>query len=69
MRASKVPLELEDVRIDDPAAGEVLLKTAASGICHSDLHVIEGGIPAAPPCILGHEPAAKTSPTSLRAIT
>jgi S-(hydroxymethyl)glutathione dehydrogenase/alcohol dehydrogenase len=35
----------------------VLLKTAASGICHSDLHVIEGGLPLPPPCVLGHEPA------------
>jgi S-(hydroxymethyl)glutathione dehydrogenase/alcohol dehydrogenase len=57
MRANNAPLELEDVRIDDPGPGEVLLKTAASGICHSDLHVIEGGLPVPPPCILGHEPA------------
>jgi len=35
----------------------VLVRTAASGICHSDLHVIEGGLPVPPPCILGHEPA------------
>jgi S-(hydroxymethyl)glutathione dehydrogenase/alcohol dehydrogenase len=57
MRANKAPLELEDVQIDDPGPGEVLLKTAASGICHSDLHVIEGDLPFPPPCILGHEPA------------
>jgi len=57
MRANNAPLELEEVRIDDPGPGEVLLKTAASGICHSDLHVIEGGLPVPPPCILGHEPA------------
>ena len=57
MRANNAPLELEDVEIDDPGPGEVLLKTAASGICHSDLHVIEGGLPVPPPCILGHEPA------------
>jgi S-(hydroxymethyl)glutathione dehydrogenase/alcohol dehydrogenase len=57
MRANKAPLELEDVTIDDPGPGEVLLKTAASGICHSDLHVIEGGLPMPPPCVLGHEPA------------
>jgi S-(hydroxymethyl)glutathione dehydrogenase/alcohol dehydrogenase len=57
MRANDAPLELEDVRIDDPGPGEVLVKTAASGICHSDLHVIEGGLPVPPPCILGHEPA------------
>jgi S-(hydroxymethyl)glutathione dehydrogenase/alcohol dehydrogenase len=57
MRANDAPLELEEVRIDDPGPGEVLLKTAASGICHSDLHVIEGGLPVPPPCVLGHEPA------------
>jgi S-(hydroxymethyl)glutathione dehydrogenase/alcohol dehydrogenase len=57
MRANNAPLEIEDVTIDDPGPGEVLLKTAASGICHSDLHVIEGGLPMPPPCILGHEPA------------
>src|SRR6185369_10441633 len=45
------------VVIDDPGLREVLVKTAASGICHSDLTVIEGGLPVPPPCILGHEPA------------
>jgi len=57
MRAPHGPLALEDVRIDDPGPGEVLVKVAASGICHSDLHVIEGSLPVPPPCILGHEPA------------
>jgi S-(hydroxymethyl)glutathione dehydrogenase/alcohol dehydrogenase len=57
MRANNAPLELEDVEIDDPGPGEVLLKTAASGICHSDLHVIKGDLPVPPPCILGHEPS------------
>jgi S-(hydroxymethyl)glutathione dehydrogenase/alcohol dehydrogenase len=57
MRANNAPLELEELRIDDPGPGEVLLKTAASGICHSDLTVIEGGLPMPPPCVLGHEPA------------
>jgi len=57
MRANNAPLEIEDLQIDDPGPGEVLLKTAASGICHSDLHVIEGGLPMPPPCVLGHEPA------------
>ncbi len=57
MRANNAPLEIEEVRIDDPGPGEVLIKTAASGICHSDLTVIEGGLPMPPPCILGHEPA------------
>jgi S-(hydroxymethyl)glutathione dehydrogenase/alcohol dehydrogenase len=57
MRSNDAPLVLEDLRIDDPGPGEVLVKTAASGICHSDLTVIEGGLPVPPPCVLGHEPA------------
>ncbi len=57
MRANNEPLVLEEIEIDDPGPGEVLLKTAASGICHSDLTVIEGGLPFPPPCVLGHEPA------------
>jgi Zn-dependent alcohol dehydrogenase len=35
MRANNAPLVIEDVRIDDPGPGEVLLKTKASGICHA----------------------------------
>ena len=57
MRENHAPLQLEEVRIDDPGPGEVLLKTAASGICRSDLTVIEGGLPMPPPCVLGHEPS------------
>jgi S-(hydroxymethyl)glutathione dehydrogenase/alcohol dehydrogenase len=57
MRAPHAPLELADVRIDDPGPGEVLVRTVASGICHSDLHAIEGNLPVPSPCILGHEPA------------
>jgi S-(hydroxymethyl)glutathione dehydrogenase/alcohol dehydrogenase len=57
MRANHAPLELEEVTIDKPGPGEVLVRTAASGICHSDLHVVEGTLPMPPPCILGHEPA------------
>jgi S-(hydroxymethyl)glutathione dehydrogenase/alcohol dehydrogenase len=57
LRAYKAPLEIEDVEIDAPGPGEVLVKTAATGICHSDLHVIEGSLPMPPPCVLGHEPA------------
>jgi len=57
MRAWKTPLEIEDVEISKPGPREVLLRTAASGVCHSDLHVIEAALPVPPPCILGHEPA------------
>lgn len=57
MRENNAPLIIEEVAIDDPGPGEVLVKTAASGICHSDLTVIEGGLPFPPPAVLGHEPA------------
>jgi S-(hydroxymethyl)glutathione dehydrogenase/alcohol dehydrogenase len=57
MREQNKPLVIEDVQIEKPIGNEVLIRTAASGICHSDLHVIEGGLPMPPPCILGHEPA------------
>ncbi len=57
MWENNAPLALEEVQIDKPGQGEVLVRTAASGVCHSDLHVIEGGLPMPPPTILGHEPA------------
>jgi Zn-dependent alcohol dehydrogenase len=49
---------LEDVDVDEPRAGEVLVRVGASGICGSDLHVLHGRSPvAAFPCVLGHEGA------------
>ncbi len=57
MRAQNAPLEIEEVRLDEPGPGEVRVRTAASGICHSDLTVLQGGLPVPPPCVLGHEPA------------
>ncbi|MCZ7537573.1 MAG: Zn-dependent alcohol dehydrogenase [Acidimicrobiia bacterium] len=57
MRTFKAPLEIEEVQIGKPGPREVLVRTAATGVCHSDLHVIEGGLPVPPPLILGHEPA------------
>ncbi|MAG29904.1 MAG: alcohol dehydrogenase [Deltaproteobacteria bacterium] len=57
LRANNAPLSIEDITIDEPRAGEVLVKTAASGVCHSDLHIIEGKLGVPVPCVLGHEPA------------
>ncbi len=51
------PLTIEDVDIDKPIGREVLVRTVASGVCHSDLHFIEGLYPFAAPAILGHEAA------------
>ncbi|HEY7269761.1 MAG TPA: Zn-dependent alcohol dehydrogenase [Dehalococcoidia bacterium] len=55
MFAAKEPLVIEEVKVDEPQAGEVLVKTAASGVCHSDLHFMEGLWPSRPPVVLGHE--------------
>jgi len=49
------PLLIEDVEIDKPGPREVLIRTAAAGLCHSDLHFIEGKYPWPAPAILGHE--------------
>ncbi len=48
---------VEEVTLDPPKADEVLVKIKATGICHSDLSVINGTIPVAFPMVLGHEGA------------
>jgi S-(hydroxymethyl)glutathione dehydrogenase/alcohol dehydrogenase len=52
------PLTIEDVEIEKPKRREVLLRTAYAGLCHSDLHFMEGLYPFPTPCVLGHEGAA-----------
>ena len=42
LREVKKPLSIEDVEITKPGPHEVLLRTAAAGICHSDLHFVDG---------------------------
>lgn len=51
------PLVIEDVEVDSPQSTEVLIKTGASGVCHSDLHFMEGSYPTQVPVVLGHESA------------
>ena len=53
------PLRLEDVPTPAPAAGEVLVRVAGCGVCHTDLHYLDHGTPTfkQPPVILGHEVA------------
>ena len=51
------PLVIEDIEIDDPGPGQVMVKTVSSGVCHSDLHQIEGLWPVDLPVVLGHEAA------------
>ena len=57
LRAVHQPLSIEDVIIDNPKSHEVLVRTSAVGVCHSDLHYIDGHYSAPFPCILGHESA------------
>jgi NDMA-dependent alcohol dehydrogenase len=51
------PLVVEDVDLDPPRAGEVLVRIAATGVCHSDLHYIKGDLVMPLPVVLGHEAA------------
>jgi S-(hydroxymethyl)glutathione dehydrogenase / alcohol dehydrogenase len=51
------PLSIEQVDIDDPKEREVLVRTIASGVCHSDLHFVDGLYMWPTPAILGHEAA------------
>lgn len=48
-------LEIREVEVQKPQAGEVLIRMAAGGVCHSDLHVMTGHLSASLPAILGHE--------------
>ena len=51
------PLSVEEVELDPPGPGEVLVKIAAAGLCHSDLSAINGDRPRPTPLVLGHEAA------------
>ena len=51
------PLSIEDVTVSKPQAHEVLIRTAAVGVCRSDLHFVDGAYPHAMPTIPGHEAA------------
>jgi S-(hydroxymethyl)glutathione dehydrogenase/alcohol dehydrogenase len=57
LREVRTPLQIEDVQIGKPGPHEVLIRTAAAGVCHSDLHFIEGSYPYPLPAVLGHESA------------
>ena len=50
-------LQVVDVDVEPPRAGEVLVEMAAGGVCHSDLHVMRGELDAPTPAVLGHEGA------------
>jgi S-(hydroxymethyl)glutathione dehydrogenase / alcohol dehydrogenase len=50
-------LVIEEIQIDKPGPREVLVRTAAAGCCHSDLHFMEGKYPYMTPVVMGHESA------------
>ena len=50
-------LVVDDLEVPPPAAGQVVVKVLASGICHSDLNVLDGTSPVGTPVVLGHEAA------------
>ncbi|GMQ89504.1 MAG: S-(hydroxymethyl)glutathione dehydrogenase/class III alcohol dehydrogenase [Gammaproteobacteria bacterium] len=54
--APKQPLSIEEIDVEGPREGEVLLKVVASGVCHTDAFTLSGEDPeGAFPCVLGHE--------------
>ncbi|WP_298692801.1 Zn-dependent alcohol dehydrogenase [uncultured Sphingomonas sp.] len=55
LRAAREPLSIETVELDGPRADEVRIRVAASGLCHSDYHVISGDLGSDFPIVLGHE--------------
>jgi S-(hydroxymethyl)glutathione dehydrogenase/alcohol dehydrogenase len=57
LHAPRQPMTIEQVAIEKPKRREVLVRTAAAGLCHSDLHFIEGAYPTPVPVVLGHEAA------------
>src|SRR5438105_844684 len=48
-------LFVDDVTLDAPGPDEVLVRVAACGLCHSDVHVLDAHLPAVLPTVLGHE--------------
>ncbi len=56
-KAVGAPLEILDVDLAGPKAGEIRVQLGASGVCHSDLSVVNGTLPIGLPAILGHEGA------------
>ncbi|MGZ5725147.1 MAG: Zn-dependent alcohol dehydrogenase [Caldimonas sp.] len=57
LHAPRQPMTIEGIAIHKPKRREVLVRTAAAGLCHSDLHFIEGAYPTPMPTVLGHESA------------
>ncbi|MEE8187880.1 MAG: zinc-dependent alcohol dehydrogenase family protein [Kiloniellales bacterium] len=61
--AESRPLAIEELELEKPGEGEVLVRIAAAGLCHSDLSVIDGNRPRPTPMALGHEAAGVVEET------
>src|SRR5438128_6204009 len=57
------PLAIEELELDPPGPGELLVRVGAAGLCHSDLSVIDGSRPRVMPMVLGHEAAGEVVET------
>jgi Zn-dependent alcohol dehydrogenase len=57
------PLAIEELELDPPGEGELLVRVRAAGLCHSDLSVIDGSRPRVMPMVLGHEAAGEVVDT------
>ena len=55
LREVKGQTKCEDIKMPVPAAGEVLIKNTSAGICHTDLHAMDGHIGFPIPAVFGHE--------------
>lgn len=68
LKGTGQPWEIDEIDLGDPVAGEVQVRLAASGLCHSDEHLRSGATPPLPfyPVLGGHE-ARASSPRSGRA--
>jgi alcohol dehydrogenase len=55
--ASSRPLSVDEIELDPPEDGELLIRIEAAGVCHSDLSVVDGTRPRPVPMVLGHEAA------------
>jgi S-(hydroxymethyl)glutathione dehydrogenase/alcohol dehydrogenase len=57
LRETRQPMTIETVDLDGPRADEIRVRVKASGLCHSDYHVMTGDLPMPMPVVLGHEAA------------
>jgi len=61
--AESQPIQIEELDLEGPGPGEVLVRVTAAGLCHSDLSVVNGNRPRPTPMVLGHEAAGVVEET------